>query len=38
MLHGMLDISSPARDWTYVPCCGSMEFQPLDCQESPIDN
>ena len=30
-----VDLSSPARDQTCVPCIGSMEFYLLDCQESP---
>ena len=21
--HGMWDLSSPTRDWTHIPCCGS---------------
>ena len=25
MLHGMWDLSSPTKDWTYDPCLGSME-------------
>ena len=33
-LHSMLDLSSPARDWTHAPCVGRAESYPLDHQES----
>ena len=29
------DLSAPTRDRTRVPCSGSVESQPLDCQGSP---
>ena len=33
-LHSMQDINSlTTRDWTCVPCSGSMESLTLDCQE-----
>ena len=35
MLYSMHDLSSLTRDWTQVPCSGSMESYPLDCQGSP---
>ena len=31
-LQGRWDFSTLTRDWTYVPCIGSTEFWPLDCQ------
>ena len=34
MLHGMKSLSSLIRDWTCVPCSGSLESQPLDHQGS----
>ena len=37
--HGMWDLSSPTRDRTrpgIAPSRGSMEFEPLDHQGSPI--
>ena len=34
-LCGMQDLSSPTRDWTCVPCSGSVESQPLNNQRSP---
>lgn len=27
---GMWDFSSPTMDWTWTPCIGSVESQPLD--------
>ena len=35
MLHSMWDLSSPTRDQSCVPCIGSTQSQPLDCQGSP---
>ena len=32
VLQGRWDFSTLTRDWTYVPCIGSTEFWPLDCQ------
>ena len=34
--HGMQDLSSLARVRTCASCSGSTEFQPLDCQGSPL--
>ena len=36
--HGMWDLTSLTRDWTYAPCIGSTEFSPLDRQGSPYCN
>ena len=33
--HGMWDLSSLTRDRSPVPCSGSTESEPLDCQGSP---
>ena len=32
---GMWGLSSPTRDQTCIPCIGSMDSKPLDCQENP---
>ena len=34
-LRSSLAFSSLTRDWTCVPCIGSVESKPLDCQGSP---
>ena len=33
--HGLWDLSSLTRDWTYALCSGSAESKPLDHQEVP---
>ena len=33
--QGMWDLSSLTRDWTQVPCIGTVESLPLGCQGSP---
>ena len=33
--RGPQDLSSLTRDGTYIPCNGSVESQPLDCQGNP---
>ena len=35
MPYSMHDLSSFTRDWTQVPCSGSMESYPLDRQGCP---
>ena len=37
-LCSIQDLSFQTRDWTCVPCIGTSESQPLDCQESPESN
>ena len=35
MLCGLWDLSSPTRNWTWAPCSGSAESEPLGNQGSP---
>ena len=35
MGHGTWELSSPTRDPACIPCIGSLESSPLDCQGNP---